>query len=262
MLVAALLAGPAAGHAIAASAASAPGAAATPWTPDVRAATSFAQRRSGRVAFAVRTPTRAWQRGGDGRFPAASVVKAMLMVAYLSRTDVRHRPLKRSERDLLSRMIRRSQNPPANTLSDIVGADGLQRLARRAGMRHFVAVMGVWGRSRITASDQARFFQRIDRLLPRRHRVHAMVLLRTIVASQRWGIGRVRPPGWRLYFKGGWGSGTGLVDHQVALLQRGGRRISIAILTAGNPSHGYGKRTLRGIAARLLHGLPREAPVP
>jgi len=50
-------------------------------------------------------------------------------------------------------------------------------------MRHFVAVMGVWGRSPITPSDQARFFQRIDRLLPRRHRVHAMVLLRTIVAS-------------------------------------------------------------------------------
>ena len=72
---------------------------------------------------------------------------------------------------------------PANTLSDIVGADGLQRLARRAGMRHFVAVMGVWGRSPITPSDQARFFQRIDRLLPCRHRVHAMVLLRTIVAS-------------------------------------------------------------------------------
>ena len=122
--------------------------------------------------------------------------------------------------------------------------------------------MGVWGRSRIPASDQARFFQRIDRLLPRRHHVHAMVLLRTIVASQRWGIGRVRPAGWRLYFKGGWGSGTGLVDHQVALLQRGGRRISIAILTAGNPSHDYGKRTLRGIAARLLRGLTREAPVP
>lgn len=115
MLVAALLAGPAADHAIAASAASAPGAAATPWTPDVRAATSFPQRRSGRVAFAVRAPTRAWQRGGDGRFPAASVVKAMLMVAYLSRTDVRHRPLKRSERDLLSRMIRRSQTPPPRT---------------------------------------------------------------------------------------------------------------------------------------------------
>ena len=47
-----------------------------------------------------------------------------------------------------------------------VGADGLQRLARRAGMRHFVAVIGVWGRSRITASDQARFFQRIDACCP------------------------------------------------------------------------------------------------
>ena len=168
MLVAALLASPAAGRR-----AQRP----TRWTPDVRAATSFAQRRSGRVAFAVRTPTRAWQRSGDVRFPAASVVKAMLMVADLSRTDVRHRPLKRSERDLLSRMIRRSQN----TLSDIVGADGLQRLARgNAALRRG---QGVWGRSRITASDQARFFQRIDRLLPRRHRVHAMVLLRTIVAS-------------------------------------------------------------------------------
>ena len=26
------------------------------------------------------------------------------------------------------------------------------------------------------------------------------------------------PPGWHLYFKGGWGSGTGWVDHQTALL--------------------------------------------
>lgn len=29
-------------------------------------------------------------------------------------------------------------------------------------------------------------------------------------------IALVRPLGWRLYFKGGWGSGTGWVDHQVA----------------------------------------------
>ena len=28
--------------------------------------------------------------------------------------------------------------------------------------------------------------------------------------AQRWGIARVRPRGWALYFKGGWGSGSGL----------------------------------------------------
>ena len=45
-----------------------------------------------------------------------------------------------------------------------------------------------------------------------------MERLRTVVHTQRWGIAEVAPAGWTLYFKGGWGSGTGLVDHQVALL--------------------------------------------
>ena len=63
------------------------------------------------------------------------------------------------------------------------------------------------------------------------------------------------PAGWRLYFKGGWGSGTGRVDHQVALLARGHTRVSLAILTASDGTHAYGKETLRAIAARLLRGL-------
>ena len=65
----------------------------------------------------------------------------------------------------------------------------------------------------------------------------------------------VRPPGWRLYFKGGWGSGTGWVDHQVALRTRGDERVSVAILTYLYERHQYGKETLRGIAERLLRGL-------
>ena len=40
------------------------------------------------------------------------------------------------------------------------------------------------------------------------------------MAAQRWGIGRVDVDGFRLYFTGGWGSGTGRVEHQVALLTR------------------------------------------
>jgi hypothetical protein len=30
-----------------------------------------------------------------------------------------------------------------------------------------------------------------------------------VIPSQRWGVGRVRPRGWSIYFKGGWGAGTG-----------------------------------------------------
>ena len=65
------------------------------------------------------------------------------------------------------------------------------------------------------------------------------------------------PKGWEFYFKGGWGTGTGRVDHQVAFLEEHGRRIAVAILTEFDPSHSYGKRTLKGVAERLLRGLPR-----
>jgi hypothetical protein len=82
-----------------------------------------------------------------------------------------------------------------------------------------------------------------------------MRLLSSVIPAQRWGVGRVAPHGWRLYFKGGWGAGTGLIDNQVALLERGCARISVAVLTMHDGSHAYGKRTLHGLFARLLHGL-------
>lgn len=262
MLAAACLLGGAGAHAKAPPVAKEPAEAVEPWKPNMRAAARFARGRVGRIAFAVRTSTRAWHWRADGQFPAASVLKAMLMVAYLNKGSVRDRPLRPSERAVLSPMIRRSTNAPAHRLMGIVGLDRLRRLARRAGMRRFVPVMGIWGSSRITAKDQARFFQRIDRLVPRRHRAYAMRLLKTIVPRQRWGIAQVRPRGWQLYFKGGWGSGTGGVENQVALLKLGHQRVSVAILTQDNGDHEYGKRTLRGIAWRLLRALPRGVVVP
>ena len=91
--------------------------------------------------------------------------------------------------------------------------------------------------------------------MPARHRAYGMGLLRTIVPSQRWGIGEVVPAGWTVWFKGGWGSGTGAVDHQVALLTRGDERVAVAVLSTDQRSHRYGKVTLRGVFARLLNGL-------
>ena len=73
--------------------------------------------------------------------------------------------------------------------------------------------------------------------------------------SQRWGMGQTIPDGWTLLFKGGWGSGTGAVDHQAGLLVRGESRVSIAVMTVNNPSHAYGKATLEGMSRRLLRGL-------
>jgi len=58
-----------------------------------------------------------------------------------------------------------------------------------------------------------------------------------------------------VYFKGGWGSGSGAVDHQVALLTHGDIRLSVAVLTASNGSHATGKATLECVFRRLLRGL-------
>ena len=232
-----------------------PAGAATPWRPDLEAATSYARARQGEVRFSVRAEGGPWGWRATLPAPAASVLKAMLLVAYLDDPGVRDRRLRAADRSLIDPMIRRSDNAAASRVLGFVGPRGVRAVARRAGMSRFVLDPVIWGRSRITAADQTRFFRRIDALVTPRHRAVAMSLLGSIVPAQRWGIGRVRPPGRKLYFKGGWGSGTGAVEHQVALLRRADRRVAVAVLITDSPSHAYAKRTLGGVFARLLRGL-------
>jgi Beta-lactamase enzyme family len=235
-----------------------PAAADAAWRPDVKAALAYIHTRKGSVRFAVRTDRRLWGHRRTDGVHSLSVVKALLLVAYLDDPRVRGRPLKAADHRLIDPMIRRSDNAAATKVLAFVGPQRVRRAARRAGMRRFVLDPIVWGGSRIDASDQTRFFLHIDAQVVPRHRATAMHLLRTVVQPQRWGVARVRHDGWRLYFKGGWGSGTGLVDHQVALLRHGDDRVAVAVLTTGDPDHGYGQQTLRGVFARLLRGLAAQ----
>ena len=231
-----------------------------PWRAHIHEAAAYAAQRAGTVSFGVRTRRGLRGVGVERTVPSASVVKAMLLVAYLRQPGVRGRRLRPDERALLGPMIRRSDNAAASRVCNIVGTGGLARLARRAHMRRFRATRP-WGLTTIDVADQTRFFLHLDRQVPGRHRRYALRLLGSIVSSQRWGIARVRTRGWALYFKGGWGSGTGRVDHQVALLTRGTQRVSLAILTTADGTHAYGKRTLQGLAKRLLRGLSATARV-
>ena len=219
----------------------------------VAEAQAWARGRRGEVSFAVRH--------ADGRLTGyrvrrtvriASVLKPMLLAAYLD--EARDRPLSGQERSRLAAMIRRSDNAAAEWALAVVGEAALRRVAHRAGMRHF-RFAPYWGHSRTDAADQTRFFIALEGFLAARHRAWAMTLLRTIVPSQRWGIGRLRLPSWRVYFKGGWSTGTGRVDNQVALLRGcGDQRLAVAVMTEFNPSHAYGERTLEGVFRRLLGG--------
>jgi hypothetical protein len=227
------------------------------WRPDMAAALSYAHSRTGDIAFAVRTDRLFYAYRRDHQEWSASVLKAMLLVAYVNQRSVANRALNSHDKSLLYPMITRSDNNAATTVDHIVGNSGLERVARRARMNRFVPVSYPWGESRITASDQTKFFLHIDRFTDKRHRRYVMHLLASITPSQRWGIGEVAPRGWKLYFKGGWGSGTGLIDHQVALLTRGCARLSVAVLSMYDGSHDYGKATLKGMFQRLLKGLPQ-----
>jgi beta-lactamase class A len=234
---------------------------ATAWRPHVHSAAEYAAARAGHVSFGVRTARGLRGVGVERTVPSASVVKAMLLVAFL-REHAAHRALTGDERGTLEPMIERSDNNAANRVYGWVGDGGLYALAHAARMRHFRSGGPYWGYSLIDAQDQARYFLHIDRLVPARHRHYAMHLLASVIPEQRWGVGQVRPPGWRLYFKGGWGSGSGLTDHQIALLRRGGRRVAVAVLTRNDPSHEYGKRTLQGTFGRLLRSLSKSRFVP
>ncbi|MEA2177376.1 MAG: hypothetical protein QOG77_673, partial [Solirubrobacteraceae bacterium] len=169
--------------------------------------------------------------------------------------EARHRGLSHDERALIGPMIHRSSNKTARRLFARYGSLALERVARLAGMRWFDS-RGTLFEGTIAARDQARFFLRMDRLIPKRHRAYARDLLSGIKRSQRWGI----PPAaaahhQRVFFKGGWRPG---ITHQVARLEApDGRRIAIAVLTR-SPDRPYGIGTIAGVTRRLLRPASRR----
>jgi beta-lactamase class A len=217
----------------------------------VQSARAFARARRGRVAFAVAAAGDAIAGYAfDQPYASASLSKAMILVAYLGRAG----GLSGGEAASLDAMIRVSDNDSASQLFRRIGPGAVREVARRAGLKSF-SIDGDWGAARMTAADQVRFFLAIDRLLPAApERNHARYLLSHIAPFHSWGIPQVaRPRGWRAYFKGGWRpDSSGQIVHQAALLERGRRRLALAVLTHGSPSEKYGQETVRGIAERLL----------
>lgn len=221
--------------------------------PDQRqlsSAASWAGERKGRVSWAViDSAGRIHGRHTTRPHTSLSVSKSLLLVAALRRVGGRH-AVPRDLAAQLDPMIRISDNDAASAVFRRLGGDrAFGDVVRAAGLRR-VRLTGRWSQLRISAGDVARFFLRADRIVPARHRPYARRLLRRIDHKQSWGIPHaLRGKGWRVYFKGGW---RGPTVHQGALAERGEHRIAIAVLSDGSPTHDYGRRTIEGVAKRLL----------
>ncbi len=221
----------------------------------VARAAGYLRGRIGRTAFAiVDSEGRLSGLREHWTFVSASVVKAMLLVAYLRMLHARGQHYIDSYSDsFLYPMINVSDNSAATQTWSIVGDSGLYGVAAAAGMTDF-SIVGIWANAQISPADQARFFFRMDALIPREFVGYARFLLSTIAGYESWGIPAIaRPRGYTVFFKGGWrGTGLGQLVHQVARLEGHGRRFSIAVMTDGDPSMGYGIDTVQGVTASLL----------
>lgn len=151
----------------------------------VRRAQEFAADR-GDVSFAVIDDSIGLQGyDPDRQSSSASVSKALLLAAELRRLDRDDLPLDESTKALLEPMVTHSDNHAADAVYSQVGDEGLEEVARRAGMTNFEATPGFWGGDQVTAADLARFFFRLEANLPGPHRAYAKGLFARITPVER-----------------------------------------------------------------------------
>ena len=226
--------------------------AAFPSAGAIASAKSFLNSRAGRTSFAV-LDSQGHLSGlrVHEHFQTASVVKVMMLVAYLQMLDARHRGLGAADTSLLYPMIHISDNNAASAVLAIVGSGALERVARELGMTDYAPGVGWWAYTQTSAADQARFFFALERLIPPRFYGYARWLLSGIEPSQSWGIPPVARPRWQVFFKTGALPSEGLFN-EVGRLERPGVTFTIAVFTSSEPSMAYGEQTIQGVATALL----------
>ncbi len=221
----------------------------------IQRAESYLSGRGGHTALAVVTSEgREYGVRIHDRFITGSVVKSMLLVAYLRRLNAMGQHyVDPASNAILYPMINVSDNNAASAAGAIVGNSGLYEVAHAAGMVDF-SVTTDWGSAFLSAGDMAKFFFEMDSLIPPEFVGYARNLLSTIAGYESWGIPAVaRPLGWTVFFKGGWRPSPDIyLVHQIARLEGHGLTFAMAVMTDGDNGMGDGISKIQGTTATLL----------
>lgn len=216
---------------------------------DPEAAKTYAKTRKGTVAFAIADSSGniTAKYNENKQFYGASITKAMVLVAYLRKYK---NNLNGNQKNLLTAMIKQSDNDAANTLFSNVGADAVKKVASDVGMSNYKLNIKSdnyhLGGSLITAADQAKLFAKILDLIPSNHRSYAQGLMGDI-QNGKFGVLSASSSA---YGKTGWNPAEGVAHSGGNSGSRG-----IAVLVGDNVGNdAYNRETNTEVAKKLMTG--------
>lgn len=199
----------------------------------------------------------------SSQYVTASIVKVDILAALLLRDQRAHRKLTAAQRADAEIMIRYSDNKAADRLyTRLGGAAGLDAANRGLKLRHTHAVDGrcldllCWSLTRTTAADQVRLLQSLVRgggPLTAKNRSYVLGLMGRVIKEQSWGVRAAAREGDEVANKNGWmtheADGDRWAVNSIGRVRGHGHDFLIAVLTAHNPSNGYGIATAEHMVA-------------
>jgi hypothetical protein len=189
----------------------------------------------------------------DGTHYSASIAKVNIL-ATAARDG-----LSDYEKSVAVPMIRVSDNDAADRLWSTVGGFGsVSDYDRSVGITSTSqgGRSTAWGLTRTTASDQVLLMRQVayPSSLPSGDRAFALDQMHNVTSSQRWGV-TAGTHGAPVAVKNGWLNYGGWIVNSIGWVHGNGHDYTIAVLTDGAPSMGYGIDTIQAVSSRVYANL-------
>lgn len=207
--------------------------------------------------------------GTNQRYVCASIAKVSILGTVLRSAARANRPLSAAETAHAAPMIEQSSNDDATWLWNEVGqGPAVQAYQRSVGMNATVQdPLNRWGLATTTAADQARAVQALiwpNPVLRSGDQAYARSLMRSVIASQRWGVSAGAPAGATVELKNGWLPHDGAYRvNSIGHISDATHDYVVAVLTStpgtGTSSFNYGIATIQGVTRLLWGGSPTAA---
>jgi beta-lactamase class A len=194
------------------------------------------------------------------RFDTASIVKVAIMATLMWQSERSLRPLGPATRALMVPMIEESDNTDATILWNQAGGPAaIAAFVHRAGMTATTPNVA-WGLTTTTAPNQLKLIAQLalpPSLLTPANQAYALALMDHVVGWEAWGVTGGVPAGVTVSLKNGWLPlpGRGWEVNSIGYVHGDGKAYTIAVLTQGNPTMGYGVETIDTVSAMVWQAL-------